>query len=165
MPAFSSIPTHNLQPGYVPPASDSSVRARRLTVCDVFQRHIHCLSALPGEISQFEETGVGYEWRCQMTLQEAIVRGSAYVDLLLQFSLLDMEGRPRPAAVLFLVEQAAAGQERLYVPLEDRDAVIEKLYELLLPRGGSIEAMTLVQGFVDALISVRNSLGSEVDWA
>ena len=37
----------------------------RVTVYDLFKHCRQFLSGLPGEISQFEQSDFGYEWRCE----------------------------------------------------------------------------------------------------
>ena len=95
----------------------------RTSVYELFRQHAPVLAGLPGEVSQFNETGFGYEWRCEYQLDAQTSAGESPRDLRLQlhFSLMDLKNRRKPAAVLYLVEQDIDGdiRERHLLPLED----------------------------------------------
>ena len=94
----------------------------RTSVYELFRQHAPVLAGLPGEVSQFNETGFGYEWRCEYQLDAQTSAGESPRDLHLQlhFSLMDLKNRRKPAAVLYLVEQDIDGdiRERHLLPLE-----------------------------------------------
>lgn len=160
-------PMYSPQLGAAPPAgADPQVRQ---TVLDLFHRYMQPLSQLPGEVSQFEETGVGYEWRCQLDLgHQASGRALQGVSCSVQlhFSLVDLDGRSRPLAVLYLVEQAEAGgwQERILLSLENPQSLHEQLDGDLLPENPDIGSLEKATAFIGALVIVKATLGGEVDW-
>lgn len=160
-------PMYAPQPDAVPRAgADPQVRQ---TVLDLFHRYMQPLSQLPGEISQFEETGVGYEWRCQLDVGHvrsgrALQGVSCSVQL--HFSLVDLDGRSRPLAVLYLVEQAEVGgwQERILLSLEHPQSLHDQLGAGLLPQNPDAQSLDKADAFVGALVVVKAALGGEVDW-
>ena len=80
---------------------------QRVTVYELFRRHIQSLAGLPGEKSQFDQSDFGYEWRCEFDiglLATGPAPASGAGRLQLQFSLIDLERQVRPAAVLYLLD-------------------------------------------------------------
>lgn len=136
----------------------------RATVFEIFRDYRHLLSVLPGEISQFDQTDVGYEWRCQFNLGDASATANT---LELHFSLVDLGGLPRPAAALYLVEHDTdrATNDHLALALEDLEDTHEQLNEQLAGRGASIEALGRAHSFIAELAKLRESLGQLVSWA
>ncbi len=139
-------------------------RVARISVYDLFKRHIHLLADLPGEVSQFDQSEHGYEWRCEYDLGGS-APGQPGVQL--HFSLIDLERQPRPAAVLYLVGQArgSGGPERLMLPLEDLAETHEQLNERLSRDGATIAVLENASRFITALTRVREALGEEVNWS
>ncbi len=136
---------------------------------DLFHRFIRPLSQLPGEVSQFEETGVGYEWRCQIDLGrfasgQALPGVSCNVQL--HFSLVDLDSGSRPLAVLYLVEQAqpSGWQERTLLSMGNPQSLHERVSASLLPLDPAPEALEKAAAFIGALVVVMAALGAEVDW-
>ncbi len=125
----------------------------KVDVYQLYREQMHCLAALPGEISEFQQSRFGYEWRCVQDLDEA--RG-----LQLQFSLIDLEGGERPAAVLYLL----GPEDRLPLPLEELNATHEQLNGELARRGASIDTLETAHEFISALAKVRDALGDAVSW-
>jgi hypothetical protein len=145
--------------------------AERVTVYDLFRRHARVLAGLPGEVSQFEEMGFGYEWRCECSLgtqsaDPADPPGSSPRELWLHFSVIDMRGRLKPAAVLYLVEEREGlpAGERELLPLNDLSETHELLNRHLSGRQASIGALERADEFITELAAVREAIGQEVDW-
>lgn len=136
----------------------------RTTVFEIFRDHRRLMSLLPGEVSQFEQTDMGYEWRCELAL--GAVAGTSN-ELELHFSLVDLGGLPRPAAALYLVEHGVEGGEydHLALTLEDLEQTHEQLNEQLASKGARIEALERAGSFMAGIISLRESLGPLVTWA
>jgi hypothetical protein len=136
---------------------------------------MHCrqvLSGLPGEISQFEQSDFGYEWRCECEIAACAstvpqARANHGRSLHLHFSLIDLDRHLRPAAVLYLVDhdQDRGDYNRLPLPLNDLTESHEQLNECLAQREATIEAFDSANSFIAALTKVKGSLGSEVAWA
>ena len=80
--------------------------------------------------------------------------------LQLQFSLVDLEGGERPAAVLYLLGPG----DRLPLPLEELNATHEQLNGELARRGASIDTLERAHEFISALAKVRDTLGDAVSW-
>ncbi|MEH6581512.1 MAG: hypothetical protein V7754_06215 [Halioglobus sp.] len=142
----------------------------RLTLLEIFPRHRNYLSALPGETSQFHQSNIGYEWRCefQITPNRADDSPAARHDSLhLHFSLIDLEGYTRPAAVLSLISQGQLSEEfsRHVLPTEDMEQLPEQLNQLLSNSGAEIQEHERAAHFLAALSKLRESLGSEVLWS
>ena len=147
-----------------------SEAAPRVTVYELFKRHIQLLAGIPGEVSQFDQSEHGYEWRCEYEVGVCSppAAGSAGESKLqLHFSLIDLERQPLPAAVLYLVEQSltSGAQERLMLPLEELADTHEQLNEELSRREATIEMLENGSRFIAALTQVREALGEEVNWA
>ena len=139
--------------------SDRQDPLGQITVDTLFRRHRQFLSSLPGEISQFDQSDFGYEWRCECDI------GNAFQ---LHFSLIDLERQNRPAAVLYLVRtgQEQGTQDRLLVPLEDLSETQEQLNgQLAHSDTATIEVLEKVNHFILELAKVKKSLGNEVTWA
>ena len=144
----------------------------RVTVHDLF---LHCrqfLSGLPGEISQFEQSDFGYEWRCEFEIAACAptvtqTRSDHGHSLHLHFSLIDLNRHLRPAAALYLVDhdQDQGVCNRLPLPLNDLNETHEKLNECLIQRETTIDVFDNANRFITALTKVRESLGNEVAWA
>ncbi len=142
----------------------------RVTVYELFKRHIQSLAGIPGEVSQFDQSEHGYEWRCEYEVgvcPPAAGGSAAGNKLQLHFSLIDLERQPIPAAVLYLVEQSrpSGSQERLMLPLEELAETHEQLNEELSRRGVTIEVLENASRFIAALNQVRDALGEDVNWA
>lgn len=136
----------------------------RATVFEIFRDHRQLMSVLPGEVSQFEQTDVGYEWRCELALGTAA--GTSNV-LELHFSLVDLAGLPRPAASLYLVEHGVdeGKYDHLAIALEDLEQTHTQLNEQLGSKGARIEALERAGCFIDEVVKLRESLGHLVTWA
>lgn len=146
-----------------------TLQPERVTLYEMFPRHVRVLAALPGEVSEFNETGFGHEWRCECRLGACSFAGADSPGkqwLKLHFSLLDMKGHIRPSAVLYLVREGEGRgvQQRLLIPLEDLDDTHEILNRHLGQQSASIDALETASQFIGALHAVRDDLGSEVDW-
>lgn len=142
----------------------------RVTVYDLFRRHLPLLSELPGERSQFTQTDIGYEWRCELELGVAPAakgRLGAENRLYLHLSFVDLPGQRHPAAVLYLLEQRreSVSHERILLPLEDLSETQEQLNTELSQLAVSIEVYEKAHYFISALSRVKESLDSEVSWA
>ena len=114
---------------------------------------MHCLAGLPGEVSEFQQNRFGYEWRCEYELDSSH-------GFQLQFSLVDLQGQRRPAAVLYLVGQ----DERIGLSLEELNATHEQLNGELTRRGASIETLEKAHEFISALAQVKDTLGDALSW-
>ena len=125
----------------------------KVDVYQLYREQMHCLAALPGEISEFQQSRFGYEWRCVHDLDDAH-------GLQLQFSLIDLERRERPAAVLYLL----GPDDRLPLPLEELNATHEQLNGELARRGASIETLERAHEFISALAKVKDTLDDAVSW-
>ena len=125
----------------------------RANVYQLYREQMHCLAALPGEVSEFQQNEFGYEWRCEMELD---VAGG----LRLQFSLVDIKGREQPAAVLSLL----GPEERLGLSLEELNATHDQLNGELARRGSSIDALERAHEFISALAQVKDALGDSLSW-
>ena len=136
----------------------------RATVFEIFRDHRQLMSVLPGEVSQFEQTDVGYEWRCELALGTAASTSNV---LELHFSLVDLAGLPRPAAALYLVEYGVEDgkDDHLALTLEDLEQTHGQLNEQLGSKGARIEALERAGRFVDEVVKLRDSLGHLVTWA
>ena len=156
---------------YAPESHNAaSLPRQRITVYELFRRHIQSLAGLPGEKSQFDQSDFGYEWRCEFDIgllatDPAPASGAGRLQL--QFSLIDLERQMRPAAVLYLLDNGRepGEQERLLLPLSDLLDTHERLNEQLALRESSINAFENGNRFMAALAVVRNSLGSAVTWS
>ena len=139
----------------------ASTPRQRVTVYELFRRHIQALAGLPGEKSQFDQSDFGYEWRCEFDIDPGAE------SLQLQFSLIDLKRQMRPAAVLYLLDNGRepGNQERLLLPLGDLLDTHERLNEELVQRESSINAFENGNHFMAALAEVRKSLGSAVTWS
>jgi hypothetical protein len=151
------------------PGSSTPSSPARITVYELFPRYIQLLAGLPGEVSQFEETGFGYEWRCEYRLgavQSAGGTGNGNAEFQLHFSLVDLRGGTRPAAVLYLVEEGPADDspQRQMLPLEDLTETQEVLNRALAHRGATVGIMEGADRFLRQLGPVRDGLGQDVDW-
>lgn len=138
--------------------SRRSESSEPITVDDIFRRHIRSLSSLPGEVSQFDQSEFGYEWRCECDIGDAFQ---------LQFSLVDLEGQKRPAAVLYMVASGLEHdtQDRLLLPLEDLSETQEQLNRQLTQSGAAtIDALEKVNHFIVELTKVKKSLENEATW-
>jgi hypothetical protein len=125
----------------------------RVDVYQLYREQMPCLAALPGQVSEFQQNQFGYEWRCGFELD-------ATGGWQLQFSLVDLQGRQRPAAVLYLV----GPEERVGLSLEELNATHEQLNGELARRGASIETLERAHEFISALAQVRDALGDAVSW-
>ena len=125
----------------------------RIDVYQLYRDQMHCLAGLPGQVSEFQQNQFGYEWRCEFELD-------ATRELQLQFSLVDLQGSRRPAAVLYLVE----AQQRSSLSLEDLNATHEQLNGELARRGASIDILEKAHEFISALAQVRETLGDALSW-
>lgn len=156
---------------YAPESHNAaSLPRQRITVYELFRRHIQSLAGLPGEKSQFDQSDFGYEWRCEFDiglLSTGPAPASGAGRLQLQFSLIDLERQVRPAAVLYLLDnrREPGTQERLLLPLSDLLDTHERLNEQLAQRESSISAFENGNRFMAALAVVRKSLGSAVTWS
>jgi hypothetical protein len=142
---------------------DHQVLPQRVTLFDLFQQHVSTLSELPGGVSQFDQTDIGFEWHCEFE----IGAGSAGTSSLqIHFHLIDLEQLPKPAAVLYLVEANEHGEKRnrLPLPLENLTETHEQLNEHLVDKGASIEMFEKTGNFVAALTNVKALLSGEVAW-
>ena len=144
----------------------------RVTVYDLFKHCRQFLSGLPGEISQFEQSDFGYEWRCEFEIAACAptvtqTRSDHGHSLHLHFSLIDLNRHLRPAAALYLVEhdQVQGDYNRLPLPLNVLTETHEKLNECLTQREATIEVFDNANRFIAALTKARESLGNEVAWA
>ena len=126
----------------------------RVNVYQLYREQMPCLAALPGQVSEFQQNRFGYEWRCEFELDEA--RGWR-----LQFSLIDLQGQQRPAAVLYLLLDQ---EERIGLSLEELNATHEQLNGELARRGASIEILEKAHEFISALAQVRETLGDSLSW-
>jgi hypothetical protein len=138
--------------------SDRQEALEPITVDEIFRRHIRLLSSLPGEISQFDQSEFGYEWRCECGIGNA---------LQLHFSLIDLERQKRPVAVLYLVGTGKehSTQDRLLLPLEDLSETQEQLNRQLTHSGtATIEVLEKANHFILELAKVKESLGNEATW-
>ena len=156
---------------YAPESHNAAaVPRQRITVYELFRRHIQALAGLPGGKSQFDQSDFGYEWRCEFDIG-LLATGQAPTSgadsLQLQFSLIDLERQMRPAAVLYLLDygREPGDQERLLLPLSDLLDTHERLNEQLAQRESSINAFENGNRFMAALAVVRKSLGSAVTWS
>jgi hypothetical protein len=151
---------------------DSSPRARRpsdapsgfsqperVSVYQLYRQQMQCLAGLPGQVSEFHQSEFGYEWRCEFDLDDS-------QSLQLQFSLVDLERQPRPAAVLSLLGPGRDARDRWPLPVEDLNETHELLNDELNRRGASIHALQSAHRFMTALMEVREVLGdADVTWA
>ncbi|HDY82238.1 MAG TPA: hypothetical protein ENH48_04695 [Halieaceae bacterium] len=144
----------------------------RVTVHVLFMRHRQFLSGLPGEVSQFDQSDFGYEWRCEFEIgacSPAATQARADIghSLHLHFSLIDLDQQSKPAAVLYLVEHGHEQdtQDRLLLPLKDLTETHEQLNERLTQRHATIAVFDNAHRFIVALTKVRESLGNELAWA
>jgi hypothetical protein len=142
----------------------------RVTVYELFRKHLPLLSELPGELSQFNQTDIGYEWRCELEL--GVAPAAKGLDgtgnrLYLHFSLVDLPGQRHPAAVLYLLEQRreSVSHERILLPLEDLSETQEQLNTELSQLAVSIEVYEKAHYFISALSRVKESLDGEVSWS
>jgi hypothetical protein len=142
----------------------------RVTVYELFRKYLPLLSELPGELSQFNQTDIGYEWRCELEL--GVAPAAKGLDgtgnrLYLHFSLVDLPGQRHPAAVLYLLEQRreSASHERMLLPVEDLNETQEQLNTELSQLAVSIEVYEKAHYFISALSRVKESLDREVSWA
>ena len=135
----------------------------KVSLFDLFQRHVSILSGLPGGTSQFDQTEIGFEWHCEFELGAASTERAR---LQIHFHLIDLEELPKPAAVLYLVEarENSKTQNRLPLPLESLTATHEQLNEHLAEKRASIEAFENADDFILALANVRESLQGSVAW-
>jgi hypothetical protein len=158
------------RPDSTVPSNSHKARRRspagRITVYELFRRYAPLLAELPGETSQFDETGFGYEWRCEYRIAGGSDGLAGEHSLKLHFSLVDMKGRLKPVAVLYLVEQSegASTQARQMLPLEDLAEAHEVLNAHLARKRASIGALERASGFISDLSGVREALEWEVDW-
>ena len=141
----------------------------RTTLYELFPRHVRVLAGLPGEVSQFEETGIGHEWRCECRIGACETEDTPSPGehlLKLHFSLLDMKGHQRPSAVLYLVQESEEQgvRERRLLPLDDLAETHEILNRHLAGKSASIDTLETASQFIAALGVVRDAIGSEVDW-
>ena len=143
------------------PGSDASLQ--RVTLFDLFQQYRPVLSELPGGTSQFDQTDIGFEWRCEF---EIGARSAGADSLQIHFRLIDLEQLPKPAAVLHLVEAGEFGEQRtrLPLPLENLTETHEQLNEHLVEKGANIDMFEKAGNFIAALTSVRELLLGEVAW-
>jgi hypothetical protein len=142
----------------------------RVTVYELFRKYLPLLSGLPGERSQFNQTDIGYEWRCELELGVAPAakgRLGAENRLYLHLSFVDLPGQRHPAAVLYLLEQRreSASHERMLLPVEDLNETQEKLNAELSQLAVNIEMHEKASHFISALNRVKESLDREVSWA
>lgn len=163
-------PMYSPQTGAMAPAHSAVTRPQpRRTVLDLFHRFIQPLSQLPGEVSQFEETGVGYEWRCQLDLgrfDSGHALPGVPCTVQLHFSLVDLDSGSRPLAVLYLVEQAqpSGWQERTLISLGNPRLLHERVNASLLPLAPTSTSLEKAAAFIGALVALTAALGGEVDW-
>jgi hypothetical protein len=142
----------------------------RVTVYEIFRKYLPLLSELPGERSEFNQTDIGYEWRCELEL--GIAPAAKDLDgvgnsLYLHFSLVDLPGQRHPAAVLYLLEQRreSVSHERILLPLEDLSDTQEQLNTELSQLAVNIEEYEKANDFISALSRVKESLDGEVSWS
>ncbi len=149
-----------IQPSKLP---DLEKSRQRVTLFDLFHHYRPILSGLPGSISQFDQTDMGFEWHCEFDL------GAGWAgegSLQIHFHLIDLELLPIPAAVLYLVEAGGNGvkQNRLPLPLENLTETHDQLNEHLVEKGAHIEMFEKTGNFIAALTNVRALLPGEVAW-
>jgi hypothetical protein len=142
---------------------DLKVSPHRVSLFDLFQQYVSTLSELPGGTSQFDQTDIGFEWRCEFEIGAGPAGASS---LQIHFHLIDLEQLPKPAAVLYLVEAYEHGEKRnrLPLPLETLTETHEKLNEYLAEKGANIEMFERAGNFIAALTNVRALLSGEVAW-
>lgn len=139
------------------------------TVYEIFGRHMQALASLPGEVSEFDQSEFGYEWRCEFEIgvyTDSSSRAEAKHSPQLHFSLVDLEQQPNPAAVLYLItgEQEQGRQDRLMLPLEDLSETQEKLNAELARRDATLDMLNNADRFIAALSDLKDLLGSDVVW-
>jgi hypothetical protein len=137
----------------------------RITVPELFSRHMEYLARLPGEVSEFGQSQFGYEWRCEFELGAAAGPDGLQV-LHLQFSLIDLEPQLKPAAVLYLLVQGPerGDKQRWSLPLEDPAETHEQLNQALASRDASLEILANAQRFIDELAGLKDFLAWQVSW-
>ena len=137
------------------------------TVEALFQRHIGAFSTLPGQVSEFRLSEVGYEWRCEYDIggSAATVSPGKGASLLL-FSLMDLPDHRLPTAALYLLARVTTGvdTERYTIPLESLEETHEALNEHLLGYNATIEMLVNADRFIAALVIMRERLGGQVVW-
>jgi hypothetical protein len=149
-------------------AQPDAVVSQLIDVCHLFRDHVHTFARLPGEASNFEQCGSGYQWHCEFQLRDREPgpdTSEALTPLRLHFFLGDTDNQPRPVASLFLTEGLArkAPQGRP-VHLRDLDRALDEINEDLTRRNELIETSMKARRFIDALAGVKAELGDEVIW-
>jgi hypothetical protein len=142
--------------------------AHQISVCDLVRDHVHTFAELPGELSNFEARGPGYQWNCEFQLSgpdevqdDARERGP----LRLHFCLIDTERRTRPVAAL-LLEEGYSGEthQSRFLHLQDLAQALDDINEDLAQRNEVIEAAAKANRFIEALAGVKEELGDDVIW-
>ena len=145
------------------------VPSARITVPELFSRHMEYLARLPGEVSEFGQSEFGYEWRCEFELGVCTAATAGPDDLQvlhLQFSLIDLEPQSKPAAVLYLLvhRPQRSGKQRFSLPLEDPTETHEQLNQELASRDATLEILANAQRFIEELASLKDFLAWQVTW-
>lgn len=153
----------NAVPGSYP------IPAEHITVHELFSRYMQFFAGLPGDISEFDQSEFGYEWRCEFGLGvcPATTPGPDKAGILrLHFSLVDLDRFSSPAAVLYLVTRSPQREDknRLALSLEDLEDTQEQLNQELLRRDATLEMFAEADRFIVALTSLKNAIADRVAW-
>lgn len=140
--------------------------SQRIGVYDLFRDHLQAFAKLPGEASNFEQSGSGYQWHCECALGGSKPEvGKALAPLRLHFFLVDTEGLPRPVAALYLVAGYPTDANLSHlVHLNDLALALDDLNSELAERDGMVEMSVRANQFIEELAGVKQELGSEVIW-
>jgi hypothetical protein len=143
--------------------------ADRITVEELFARYMQFFARLPGDVSEFDQSELGYEWRCEFELgmsSTAINRPDAALSLQLHFSVVDLDRFSSPAAVLYLVACGPRREDknRLPLSLQDLEDTQEQLNQELLRRDATLETFADADRFILALTSLKNAIADRVAW-
>lgn len=149
-------------------AAPHDASSHRAGVYDLFRDHLQTFARLPGEVSNFEQSGPGYQWHCEFALGDpkpAVDAGGAREPLRLHFFLVDTEGRSRPVAALYLVAGYPTDAHLSHlVHLNDLAQALDDLNGELAERDGMVEMSVRANQFIEELSGVKQELGSEVIW-
>ena len=149
-------------------AAEHDTLSQRAGVYDLFRDHLQTFARLPGEVSNFEQSGPGYQWHCEFALggpKPGLDTGGAREPLRLHFFLVDTEGQPRPVAALYLVAGYPTDAHLSHlVHLSDLAEALDDLNRELAERDGMVEMSVRANQFIEELAGVKQELGSEVIW-
>jgi hypothetical protein len=148
---------------------DSS--AQRTTVEALFQRHIGAFSGLPGQVSEFRLSEVGYEWRCECDLEASTVPASPGKDsTMLVFSLMDLPNHRVPSAALYLIQPDAKAEaeattaRRCSIGLENLAEAQDTINGYLAGSNATVAMLVSADRFMSSLGIMREKLGGQVAW-